>query len=98
MKELSLNILDIAQNSVSAKAKLICISVFENQKENLLNTTITDDGCGMSHDDAKICFQRHATSKIKNENDLYFINSLGFSKSFVSFILFMLSKSIPAFI
>ena len=32
----------------------------------------------MSKDDAMLCFSRHATSKIKNENDLYFINTLGF--------------------
>ena len=39
---------------------------------------VTDDGCGMSAEDATLCFSRHATSKIKNENDLYFINTLGF--------------------
>jgi len=31
----------------------------------------------MSNEDAKLCFARHATSKIKTENDLYFINTLG---------------------
>ena len=46
MKELSLNILDIAQNSVSAGAKNILISLEEDAK-GLLTMTITDDGKGM---------------------------------------------------
>lgn len=45
MKELSLNILDIAKNSVSAGAKLISIGVSET--ESRLVITIDDDGCGM---------------------------------------------------
>ncbi len=45
MKELSLNILDIAENSVKARAKLITIALEET--ENTLRFTITDDGCGM---------------------------------------------------
>lgn len=47
MKELSLNILDIAQNSVSARARNLCISLEEDEK-GLLTLTITDDGKGMS--------------------------------------------------
>lgn len=47
MKELSLNILDIAQNSVSAGAKNILISL-EEDAAGLLTLTITDDGKGMS--------------------------------------------------
>lgn len=47
MKELSLNILDISQNSVSAGAKNILISLEEDEK-GLLTLTITDDGKGMS--------------------------------------------------
>ena len=58
------------------------IGVVNIKIELLLSGTklikIVDDGCGMSRDDAKLCFSRHATSKIKNENDLYFINTLGF--------------------
>lgn len=45
MKELSLNILDIAQNSVSARADLIQILISENSNE--MNITIIDNGCGM---------------------------------------------------
>ncbi len=45
MKELSLNILDIAENSVKAKATLITITLDET--ETTLRFTITDNGCGM---------------------------------------------------
>jgi len=45
MKELSLNILDIAQNSVKARATLIGITVVE--KGDLMTITVSDDGCGM---------------------------------------------------
>lgn len=48
LPEISLNILDIAQNSISAKASLIRIAVETNTKENLLKITIADNGAGMS--------------------------------------------------
>ena len=49
MKELSLNILDVAKNSVSAGASLIEISLCENES-GLLTLSIKDDGCGMSEE------------------------------------------------
>lgn len=45
MKELSLNILDVAENSVKARASLTCIGLVE--AADVLTLTITDDGCGM---------------------------------------------------
>lgn len=48
MKEIALNILDIANNSIRAKCKLLSIEIIENSKENLLSLSIIDDGCGMS--------------------------------------------------
>lgn len=45
MKELSLNILDIAENSVKADATLVTVSL--TQTGNVLTLEITDDGCGM---------------------------------------------------
>ena len=48
MKELSLNVLDIAQNSVKAKAKNILIKITET--DSTLAFEITDDGCGMSEE------------------------------------------------
>lgn len=51
MKELSLNILDIAENSVKAKATLTEISVEEDSQRLII--TITDDGCGMTEETLK---------------------------------------------
>ena len=51
MKELSLNILDIAENSVKADASLTEISVLEDNDRLILK--ITDDGCGMTADTLK---------------------------------------------
>lgn len=48
MKELSLNILDIAENSISANASLISICVIQDTFENLLTITVADNGKGMS--------------------------------------------------
>lgn len=48
MKELSLHILDIIQNSIVAKASLVELEVVENSDEDILKFTITDNGCGMS--------------------------------------------------
>ena len=48
MKELSLNILDIAQNSIKAKATLVEILVTENSEK--LTFEITDNGCGMTEE------------------------------------------------
>jgi anti-sigma regulatory factor (Ser/Thr protein kinase) len=47
MLELAQNILDIAENSIRAGAKLIVISVIEDSAKNLLTIEISDDGCGM---------------------------------------------------
>lgn len=51
IKELSLNILDIAQNSIKAKAENI--GIYLTLKDNVLEIKITDDGCGMSSEVAK---------------------------------------------
>lgn len=48
MQELSLNVLDVAQNSVKAGATLVGITVDEDAAEDRMTITITDNGCGMS--------------------------------------------------
>ena len=50
MNELSLHILDIVQNSISASAKHIVIEVTEDSSDDRLTVKVTDDGCGMSPD------------------------------------------------
>lgn len=54
MRELSLNILDIAQNSISAGASLIEIDVSEDTSDNVMTISIIDDGCGMSPEQVKM--------------------------------------------
>ncbi len=50
MPEISLNVLDVAQNSVRAEAKLIEISVIADMNADRLTIIIKDDGCGMSEE------------------------------------------------
>lgn len=53
MPEISLNILDVAENSIRAKAELIEIEVIVDTKKDRLSVMIKDDGCGMSQEKAK---------------------------------------------
>lgn len=39
---------------------------------------VIDNGCGMSETDARMCFERHATSKIREANDIHSIRTMGF--------------------
>ncbi len=53
MKELSLHILDIVQNSIKACASLIELSIIERSVENIFSIIIKDNGCGMDEDTVK---------------------------------------------
>ena len=53
MKELSLHILDIVQNSIKAGASLIEVSIMEISSDNILNIIIKDNGCGMDEETVK---------------------------------------------
>ena len=68
MRELSLNILDIAQNSISAGASLITIDVSESREEHLLTLTVSDNGCGMDEEQLQnVCdpfFTTRTTRKV----------------------------------
>ena len=66
---------ELVENSIDAGSKNIKV---ELTNSGIKKIRVIDDGCGMSKDDAILCFDRHATSKIKSETDLYFINTLGF--------------------
>ena len=48
MQELSLNVLDVAQNSVRAGAKHITVGITEYTQQDFLTIEILDDGCGMT--------------------------------------------------
>ncbi len=53
MKELSLHILDVVQNSIAAGSTFISIGIIEDLKANLFSIEITDNGCGMDKDYAE---------------------------------------------
>jgi len=66
---------EMLENSLDAGSTRIKISVEAGGKKLI---QITDNGCGMVRDDAMLAFERHATSKIKNTEDLLSIATLGF--------------------
>ena len=66
---------ELVENSIDAKAKNIRVELLDAGKKSI---RVVDDGIGMDEDDAKNCFYRHATSKIYKDDDLFFINTLGF--------------------
>ena len=53
MQELSMNILDVAENSVRASATLVEITIDEKPQEDILSVTISDNGCGMTPEQIK---------------------------------------------
>lgn len=63
MKDLSLHILDIVQNSIRAKAKLVGIEIVEQPDDNQLIITITDDGSGMGKEQLKQAIDPFYTSR-----------------------------------
>jgi DNA mismatch repair protein MutL len=66
---------ELLENSLDAGATRIKISVEAGGKKLI---QITDNGCGMVRDDAMLAFERHATSKIKDAEDLLSVATLGF--------------------
>src|SRR5438045_6994847 len=66
---------EMLENSLDAAATRSKISVEAGGKKVI---QITDNGCGMVRDDAMLAFERHATSKIKESEDLLSVATLGF--------------------
>ena len=66
---------ELVENSIDAGSKKIKIELLESGVKEI---KVVDDGKGMDYEDASLAFQRHATSKIYDEEDLYRIHSLGF--------------------
>jgi len=66
---------ELLENALDAGARRITVEV-EAGGRRLIR--VADDGCGMSHDDALLAFERHATSKLRTADDLLAIATLGF--------------------
>ncbi len=66
---------ELIENSIDAGGAHIRIDVRGGGRTLI---RVTDNGCGMSRDDALLCFERHATSKIKTAVDIEEIRTLGF--------------------
>ncbi len=66
---------ELVENSLDAGATEISIDLHEGGKRTI---KVQDNGSGMSREDAALCFERHATSKISTETDLGRIATLGF--------------------
>ncbi len=66
---------ELLDNSIDAGASQIDVKVLHGGKKLI---SISDNGLGMNRGDASLCFERHATSKISSEDDLFNIHTLGF--------------------
>lgn len=66
---------ELVENSIDANSKTITVDLIDSGTRLI---RVSDDGNGMDKDDARLAFQRHATSKLLREDDLFFINTLGF--------------------
>ena len=66
---------ELVENSIDAKASIIKVELKDAGTQLI---KVTDNGIGMDEEDSLMAFQRHATSKIIDESDLYRISTLGF--------------------
>lgn len=66
---------ELMENALDASATQIDLTVKDAGKALIM---VTDNGCGMSETDARLCFERHATSKISKAEDLFCIRTMGF--------------------
>jgi DNA mismatch repair protein MutL len=66
---------ELLENSIDASATNIVVEL-EDYGKSLIR--VSDNGTGMSAEDARLCILRHATSKISSADDLFSISTLGF--------------------
>ena len=66
---------ELMENALDAGATQIDLMVKDAGKSMIM---VVDNGCGMSETDARMCFERHATSKISRAEDLFAIRTMGF--------------------
>ena len=66
---------ELVENAVDAGAHTINVLVVDAGRTSI---QVIDDGCGMSETDARLAFERHATSKIRKADDLFSLHTMGF--------------------
>jgi DNA mismatch repair protein MutL len=66
---------ELVENSLDAQARSIEVLI---RRGGISLIRVTDDGIGMDRDDALLCLERHATSKIRTADDLVTVATLGF--------------------
>ena len=66
---------ELVENAVDAGAKTVNVLVVDAGRTSI---QVIDDGCGMSDTDARLSFERHATSKIRDAADLFSLHTMGF--------------------
>lgn len=66
---------ELIDNAIDAKASLITIDIKQGGRTLI---SVRDNGVGMNRDDAILCLERHATSKITDVEDLFHIDTMGF--------------------
>ena len=66
---------ELVENAIDAGATHIQVLVCDAGKSSI---QVIDDGCGMSDTDARLSFERHATSKIRQATDLFSLHTMGF--------------------
>ncbi len=66
---------ELVENSLDAGSTSIIVHIINGGRDLI---QVTDNGSGMSEEDAQLAFERHATSKIRSVDDIIHINSLGF--------------------
>lgn len=75
VEKISSVVKELVENSLDAHAKHVVVSLMDG---GLKLISVLDDGDGMDKEDALLAFSRHATSKLYRDDDLFFIDTLGF--------------------
>lgn len=66
---------ELVDNAIDARATKIVVEAVNSGRQLI---RVQDNGCGMGHDDALLCIERHATSKIRSLDDLWALATMGF--------------------